>query len=87
MPAAFPLALHLGACHDAAVFMDLAAQCKAKNIPVLAVVPEPVHSKAVAVAVGLAGGGIPTYLDSELFSWLPENMLNGMLRPLSALSQ
>lgn len=84
LPAGTPAVLHLGAGHDAALFFDMAAACEKKNIPTLALVLEPVSGKDVAIAVGLAGSGIPTYLDSELFSWLPESPMAGFLRPLSA---
>lgn len=84
LPAGTPAVLHLGAGYDAALFFDMAAECEKKGIPTLALVLEPVSGKDMAIAVGLAGSGIPTYLDSELFSWLPESLMAGFLRPLSA---
>ena len=87
LPAGFPAVLHLGTGYDAAIFLDMAEACKKRNIPTLALILEPVSGKDMAIAVGIAGCKIPTYLDSELFPWLPESLMDGHLQPLCALNK
>ncbi len=87
LPQGTPPVLHLGPCSAAGTFITMAETCAAANIPTLAVIAEPVHGKASAIAVAIAAGGVPTYFDSELFPWLPDSLLQGKLLPLSSLSQ
>ncbi|HWR30330.1 MAG TPA: hypothetical protein VN631_10900, partial [Negativicutes bacterium] len=76
-----PPVLNIGSCHDAGVFLRIAAVLRQNQVPVMAVFPEINHNKVLATAIGLAVAGINTWLgyepifaDPVLVGWLNEKL-------------
>jgi len=82
-----PPVIHIGACHDADGFLEMARDAKTNGVPVFAVLQEISHNKVLATAVAFASQGIKTYIDLGEAASLPGVKLPGELLPLSALTQ
>lgn len=90
-----PAVLHVGACHDAAVFLGMAAQAAENGLPVFAVFTELVHQKMLATALAFAVAGITVYADLDwafgdeaVAEWLQHGLqpTGGSIVPLSSLA-
>jgi len=82
-----PPVLHIGACHDADGFLEMAKDAKTNGVPVFAVLQEINHNKVLATAVAFASQGIKTYVDMGEAASLPGLKLPGELLPLTELPQ
>ena len=85
--------MHIGACHDAAEFLAMAAVAREQGLPVLAVFLELTHHKQLAAALAFAHKGVSVYADLE-WAFLSEGvseLLSGLcptggVRPLTDLT-
>jgi len=93
LPADIPAVLYLGACHDAATFIEMVQAVASSKMPVLALFPSVTHGKVLATAMGFAVSHIPTLINCRQLG-LDEAALaalngpeSGMVMAFPAVSQ